>query len=156
MLGIEIPGFKRLFLANLVLDYNGTLACDGKMITGVGERLELLSDRLGVHVLSADTFGTAREELAKLPCRVSVISPENQAEVKGDYIGDLGPEECVAIGNGRNDRFMLKRAALGIALLQAEAASIEAVLAADILSRNILDALDLLLCPLRLTATLRA
>ena len=37
---IEIPGFKRLFLANLVLDYNGTLACDGKVITGVGERLE--------------------------------------------------------------------------------------------------------------------
>jgi len=116
MLGIEIPGFKRLFLANLVLDYNGTLACDGKVITGVGERLELLSDRLQVHVLTADTFGSAREELAKLPCRVSVISPENQAE----------------------------------------AASIEAVLAAEILSRNILDALDLLLCPLRLTATLRA
>ena len=156
MLGIEIPGFKRLFLANLVLDYNGTLACDGKVITGVGERLELLSDRLQVHVLTADTFGGAKEELAKLPCRVSVISPENQAEVKGDYIGDLGPEECVAIGNGRNDRFMLKRAALGIALLQAEAASIEALLAADILSRNILDALDLLLYPLRLTATLRA
>jgi soluble P-type ATPase len=155
MLGIEIPGFKRLFLANLVLDYNGTLACDGKVITGVGERLELLSDRLQVHVLTADTFGSAKEELAKLPCRVSVISSENQAEAKGDYIGDLGPEECVAIGNGRNDRFMLKRAALGIALLQAEAASMEALLAADILSRNILDALDLLLYPLRLTATLR-
>ncbi len=156
MLGIEIPGFKRLLLANLVLDYNGTLACDGKLITGVGERLELLSDRLQVHVLTADTFGSAREELAKLPCRVSVISQENQAEAKGNYIGDLGPEECVAIGNGRNDRFMLKRAALGIAVLQDEAASTEAVLAADILSRNILDALDLLLHPLRLTATLRA
>ena len=156
MLGIEIPGFKRLLLANLVLDYNGTLACDGKVITGVGERLELLSDRLQVHVLTADTFGSAREELAELPCRVSVISRENQAEAKGNYIGDLGSEECVAIGNGRNDRFMLKRAALGIALLQAEAASVEAVLAADIVSRNILDALDLLLHPLRLTATLRA
>jgi len=45
---------------------------------------------------------------------------------------------------------------LGIAVLQAEAASTEAVLAADILSRSILDALDLLLHPLRLTATLRA
>jgi soluble P-type ATPase len=156
MLGIEIPGFKRLFLTNLVLDYNGTLACDGKVIAGVGKRLELLSDRLQVHVLTADTFASAREELAKLPCTVSVIPLENQAETKGDYIRDLGPEKCVAIGNGRNDRFMLKRAALGIALLQTEAASVEAVLAADILSSNILDALDLLLCPLRLTATLRA
>ena len=155
MLEIEIPGFKRLFLTNLVLDYNGTLACDGKVITGVGERLELLSDRLQVHVLTADTFGSAREELAKLSCRVSVISPETQAEAKGDYIGNLGPEECVAVGNGRNDRIMLKRAALGIALLQAEGASVEALLAADIVSRSILDALDLLLYPLRLTATLR-
>ena len=42
MLEIEIPGFKRLFLANLVLDYNGTMACDGKLIAGVGERLKLL------------------------------------------------------------------------------------------------------------------
>jgi hypothetical protein len=29
MIEIDIPGYKKLQLKNLVLDYNGTLACDG-------------------------------------------------------------------------------------------------------------------------------
>ena len=155
MLEIEIPGFKRLSLSNLVLDYNGTLACDGNLIAGVRERLELLSKRLGIYVLTEDTFGGVGKELAALPCRVSVIPPQNQALAKAETIRDLGPERCVAIGNGRNDQAMLKEAALGIAVVQTEGASIEAVLSADVLSRNIIEALDLLLNPLRLTATLR-
>ncbi|MFZ0928058.1 MAG: ATPase P [Syntrophobacteraceae bacterium] len=156
MLKIEIPGFKRLSLSNLVLDYNGTLACDGNLIAGVRERLELLSKRLGLHVLTADTFGSVGKELALLPCRVSVIPRQNQVLAKAEYIRGLGPEGCVAIGNGRNDQAMLKEAALGIAVVQTEGASVEAVLSADVLSRNIIEALDLLINPLRLTATLRA
>jgi soluble P-type ATPase len=155
MLEVEIPGRKCLSLANLVLDYNGTLACHGKVIIGVAERLVLLAQRLQVHVLAADTFGSVSKELAELPCRVSVIPQENQAEAKAEYIRDLGPEGCVAIGNGTNDQAMLKEAALGIAVVQAEGASIEAVLSADVLSRNVIEALDLLLNPLRLVATLR-
>lgn len=155
MLEVEIPGRKPLSLSDLVLDYNGTLAFDGKIITGVAERLVSLAERLEVHVLTADTFGSAGEELADLPCRVSVIPKENQAAAKAEYIRRLGPEECVAIGNGRNDAAMLKEAAVGIAVVQAEGASIEAVFSADVLSRNVIEALDLLLNPLRLTATLR-
>ncbi len=155
MLEIEIPGYKRLSLSNLVLDYNGTLACNGKLITGVAQRLVLLAGRVQVHVLTADTFGSVCKELAELPCRVSVIPRENQAAAKAEYIRCLGPEGCVAIGNGSNDWAMLKEAALGIAVVQEEGASIEAVLSADLLSRNVIEALDLLLNPLRLTATLR-
>ncbi|MEM5788443.1 MAG: ATPase P [Syntrophobacteraceae bacterium] len=155
MLEIAIPGYKHFSLRHLVLDYNGTLACDGKLIAGVGERLELLSKHLGIHVLTADTFGGVAGELSGLPCRLSVIPKQEQAVAKAAYVGDLGTESCAAIGNGSNDRMMLKEAALGIALVQAEGASIEAVLAADVLSRNIGEALDLLLNPLRLTATLR-
>lgn len=51
------------------------------------------------------------------------------------------------MGNGRNDRLMLKNAALGVAVIQAEGGAIDAVLAADIVVGNILDALDLLLHP---------
>jgi soluble P-type ATPase len=62
----------------------------------------------------------------------------------------------VALGNGRNDRLMLKEAALGIALLQAEGAAVEALLAADVVAPDILVALDLLLAPDGLIATLRS
>jgi len=38
VLAIDIPGYKELRLAYMVLDYNGTLACDGELIDGVAER----------------------------------------------------------------------------------------------------------------------
>jgi soluble P-type ATPase len=156
MLEVRIPGRKSLHLSHLVLDYNGTLACDGRMIQGVRESLETLAQSLGIHVLTADTFGTVQAELSGIPCRLAVISEENQAEAKFHYVEHLGAGQSVCIGNGCNDRLMLKVAALGIAVVQAEGAAIEAVLGADVLTCNILDALDLLLRPLRLAATLRS
>lgn len=155
MLDILIPGYTPLHLSHLVLDYNGTLACDGKLIEGVRERLEVLSRSLEIHVLTADTFGSVREALSGLPCRFAVIPLEDQAQAKEEYVRKLGLEHSACIGNGRNDRLMLKKAALGIAVVQTEGSSVEALLAADTVTAGILDALDLLLHPLRLTATLR-
>jgi len=60
MITIDIPGYKKLKLAHLVLDYNGTLACDGKMITGVKKCLTALAKPLKIHVITADTFGKAK------------------------------------------------------------------------------------------------
>ena len=156
MLEICIPGYVPLRFSHLVLDYNGTLACDGRLIEGVRERLEALSSSFEIHVLTADTFGSVREALSGLPCRLAVIPMEDQAQAKEEYVRKLGFEHSVCIGNGRNDRLMLKKAALGIAVVQAEGGSVEALLVADVMSTGILDALDLLLHPLRLTATLRS
>jgi soluble P-type ATPase len=156
MIEIDIPGFKSLRILHLVLDYNGTLACDGKVMDGVVERLKALAELVDVHVLTADTFGSVEKELSQIPCTISVIPKEDQAEAKADYVRRLGSDRCVTIGNGRNDRIMLKDAALGIAVVQVEGASAEAVLAADIISSNIIEALDLLIHSLRLTATLRS
>jgi soluble P-type ATPase len=157
MLELRIPGHKPLNLFYLVLDYNGTIACDGRIIQGVKERLELLARSLEVHILTADTFGSAQKELSGVPFRLTVIPRENQAEeAKRDYVEKLGREHSVCIGNGRNDRLMLKEAALGIAVIQVEGAAVAAILEADIVTFSILDALDLLLHPLRLSATLRS
>jgi soluble P-type ATPase len=60
------------------------------------------------------------------------------------------------VGNGRNDRLMLKAAALGIAVLQKEGAAASALAAADLVLPNITDALDALEHPLRLIASLRS
>jgi soluble P-type ATPase len=64
MLEIVIPGDRTLGLQHLVLDYNGTLACDGELLAGVKPRLDDLSRHLDIHVLTADTFGKARTALA--------------------------------------------------------------------------------------------
>jgi len=156
MIEIKVPGYGQLHISHLVLDYNGTLARDGKLIDGVRERLTRLAGGLEIHVLTADTFGSVAGELSGVPCSVSVIPVDDQAGAKAGYLRKLGADKAVAIGNGRNDRMMLKEAALGIATVQTEGASLEAVLAADIASLSIVDALDLLIHPLRLTATLRS
>ena len=44
MIHIDIPGRFTLEIENLVLDYNGTVAEDGKLINGVVERLMKLKD----------------------------------------------------------------------------------------------------------------
>ena len=156
MIEISIPGYGELRLAHLVLDYNGTLAVDGRLLFGVRERLERLADRLTIHVITADTFGKAADYLAGVPCQLDILPPDDQVQAKREFVRELGAEQCVCVGNGRNDRLMLKEAALGIAVLQDEGTAVATLTAADVAAPDIQSALELLMRPLRLTATLRA
>ena len=156
MLEFDIPGFGKLTLAHLVLDYNGTIACDGKLLPGVKQALRALAQKLAIHVLTADTFGSAHSFLAGIPCKVSIIDNQDQEIGKLDYVRKIGAAQTVCIGNGRNDRLMLQAAALGIAVVLEEGAAAPTVMAADIVCTRIVAALDLLRNPLRLTATLRS
>lgn len=155
MLQIDIPDFAPLRLEHLVLDYNGTLALDGELLPGVKERLERLALQLAIHVVTGDTFGKARSGLAGVACEVSILPPHAQSEAKRAYVERLGTSACVSIGNGRNDRLMLEAAALAIAVAQREGAYAETLMAADVVTPSIHDALDLLIHPQRLVATLR-
>lgn len=155
MIEIDIPGYEKLHLEHVVLDYNGTMAVDGKLIPGVKERLLDLAKKLKVHVLTADTFGRVVKELSDVPCKVYILRSGYEDIGKMNYVKELSTCNCVVIGNGRNDAMMLKSAALGIAVIQEEGASIQAITAADIVTTSILFALDLLANPLRIKATLR-
>ncbi len=155
MLCIDIPGGAPLRLEHLVLDFNGTLACDGAVLAGVAERLQQLSDSMRIHVVTADTFGRARAELAGFPCQLLVLDLQEQTRAKQDYVQRLGADNTVCIGNGRNDALMMQAAALAIAVVQSEGAAVSTLCAADVVARDVTEALDLLLRPQRLTATLR-
>jgi len=155
MIEIKIPGSTNLQIGHLVLDYNGTLALDGELLEGVIERMERLLPHLQMHVITADTHGTVKMKLKGLPCSLHIIGPREQDRQKDAYVRSLGAEKVAAIGNGRNDCLMLKTAALGFALIQEEGGSVTAILQADIVCTDILNAFDLLLKPSRLKATLR-
>lgn len=155
MIEVAIPGFGKLALRHLVLDFNGTLALDGKLRRQTRERLAELAQTLRLHVVTADTFGRARGALMGLEYGLELLPAQWQAERKREYVSRLGRDSVVAIGNGRNDRLMLGAAALGIAVTGGEGASAETIAAADIVVTDIAAALDLLTHPLRLVATLR-
>ena len=73
MIKITIPGYKILELKHLVLDYNGTLACDGQILEGVKESLEILVNNIQIHVVTADTFGMAASALKDIPCKLQKL-----------------------------------------------------------------------------------
>ncbi len=159
MLHIKIPGYGNLRLEYLILDFNGTLACDGSLIPGVEERLKELAENLQLRVVTADTFGTVQAQMASLPCEVVVLDKENAKEgedhLKLALLQELGPARCIFIGNGRNDRLAVKAAAIGIAVCDSECAAPATLYNADIAAPGIIAALDILLNSKRLIATLR-
>ena len=155
MFKVEIPGSNPLLLHNLVLDMNGTLTCDGRLMKGVAERLSLIKEKLEVFLLTADTFGTASQVSEELNINLKIVDRNHGASDKLALVEELGAEHTVAIGNGNNDHLMLKRAALSIAVIGPEGCSALALSSSKIICLSILDALDLLIYPSRLIATLR-
>ena len=156
MIDIVVPGYKKLALAHVVLDYNGTLARDGQLLDGVRTSLSKVGECLELHIVTADTFGLAKSGMKGVRCKLSVLTQECQAEAKRQYVRNLGSSQTVAIGNGRNDQLMVKEAALGIVVLEREGTAVETILAADIVCGSALEAIELLLNPKRLVATLRS
>lgn len=154
-LNIAIPGRPPLRLQHLILDYNGTIAYDGLLLPELIPQLNKLAQHLTIHVVTADTHGSAARQVETFPCRLAIIPGDEQIVAKQHYLQQLSPEHCVAIGNGVNDQLLLRDAALGIAVMQQEGVATPSLLAADIAIGSCSSALDLLLNPKLLIATLR-
>ncbi len=152
MISITIPGREKLQLTDAVFDVNGTLAVDGALLAGVAERLQMLSEHLSLHILTAGTHGNLAELERALDIPLRIIST---GEDKARFVQELGPEHVIAFGNGSNDAAMLRLAAVGVAVIAGEGVSLLALRAADILAHGPLDAIDLVLHPKRLIATMR-
>jgi soluble P-type ATPase len=155
MFELDIPGFGAVRLKHLVSDFTGTLSVDGKLFPGAKEQLNKISGFLDIHILTADTFGMAKNELQGIDCEVIILEGENHDIQKEEFVQTLGTDTVVALGNGKNDRKMLKASRVGIAVCLNEGCAVDAITSADILVTSTTDALDLLLNRKRLKATLR-
>ena len=116
MLSIDIPGFGQIKIEHVVFDYNGTIAKDGKLIKGVREGIAKFSNQIKFHVITADTFGFVKKQLEDIDAVLTIISNDRQDQKKLDYITTLGVAHTICVGNGANDRMMLKEAGIGIAI----------------------------------------
>jgi len=150
---LTVPGRADLVLHRLLMDVNGTLTRNGRLLDGVQPRVETLRAALDLRLLSADTFGTL-DDVASALGGVEVTRVSSGAD-KAALAHDLGADTCVALGNGANDEQMLATVALGIGVLGPEGAAPQTLAAADVVTASAQDALDLLLEPRALAATLR-
>jgi P-type E1-E2 ATPase len=157
MIELSIPGFNEsIQLHYLLLDFNGTLAIDGKLIEGVKKKLIALSQKIEIHILTGDTHGTVSNQLKEVTCKLVILPAKDQQLEKEKYITTLPSGSVISIGNGRNDKLMLKHSAIGIIVIERECAAIETLSEADIICTDIHAALDMIDNPLRLTSTLRS
>ena len=156
MITIEIPGRERpLELSALVLDYNGTIARDGELLPEAAERICALSGMLDVYVLTADTYGNVEKQCAGMDVKVKTFPREGAAFCKEAIVRELGSGVCT-VGNGFNDILMFDAADLAVAVMEREGVCAALISHADVLVTSPADALDLLLKPDRLRATLRS
>ncbi len=144
-----------LDLRYLLLDYTGTLSEHGKLIGCVEDKLKTLPNKLErILVLTADTFGTAKKELKDLPVEVIILKhPTSKGKLR--IVNALGPEHCVAIGNGNNDIEMLKASKLSFAVINGDGCNAKLISHADLVFRSICDALEALIDPRIIISLLR-
>jgi soluble P-type ATPase len=149
---ITIPQRGTIELLHAVFDINGTLSVDGVAIPGVADRLKALSEHLNIHLLTAGTHGNIAELEQTLGFPLRLI---HRGEEKMRHVQNLGPSNVIAFGNGVNDASMLRLAVIGVAVITPEGLAPRTLQNADVIAYGPTNAIDLLLKPNRLIATLR-
>ena len=153
MKAINIPGFGNLEIKRIILDLNGTIAIDGKLISGVKSRIKKLK-KIGceVFLFTGDTHGNSAVLAKKLGIKVKIA--KNSKE-KASKAAKLNSRKCVTIGNGKIDHKLFKAVALSVLVIQKEGANTKALMNSDVITTSICYALDLFIYEKRLIATLR-
>lgn len=154
MLEYDIPGREKLLIENLCLDYNGTIANNGELISGVKEKILELKDKINIYVLTADTYHTVEKQCEDLGVIVKTFDKVGAALCKEEIIQSLG-KNTASFGNGFNDIQMFDKSILSIAVIEKEGLCSKLITHSDIVVYSILDAFDLLINKNKLKATLR-
>lgn len=150
----DIPGHDKLEIKTVILDLNGTLSVGGQIVDGSKERLAKLKE-LGFRIVlfTGNTRNDADAICEQLGIEWRLA---NNAVDKMNLAKEFEPSTCASIGNGLIDLELMKSVALRIVTLQAEGAHVQTMLNSDIVVPTFIDALDLLIDPQRLVATLRS
>jgi len=157
-IAIDIPGFGPRHIKTVISDYTGTHSYGGTVRPAVKKRLRALAKLVDLHIVTADSFGTADRELRGIAEPYHLRTSAHDVE-KETYARRFEAPHVAAFGNGNNDRLMLKAVkegkGLAVAVDNGEGCALDAVLNADLFIVGAANALDLLLDPVRCKATLR-
>jgi soluble P-type ATPase len=154
MITILRSGQEPLEIDFILLDFEGTLASDRRVHPKAKDRINLLSKRTKIYILTKEEKILMEEVFKKVKAEIIYLMEGEASQQKLDLLRQLGASRTVAIGNGVDDVPMIEEAGLGISVMGKEGTFSETMKKADVVFMNILDALDFLLKPLRPKATL--
>ncbi len=154
MISIERPGQNNLEIEFILIDFEGTLASDRRVHPKAKDKINLLSKRAQIYILTKGEKEPVEERLRKVKAEITYLAEAGASQQKLDLLRRLGASGTVAIGNGMDDALMIEEAGFGICIMSKEGTFSETMKKADLVFTDILDALDFLLKPLRQKATL--
>ncbi|MBS3168274.1 HAD hydrolase family protein [Candidatus Woesearchaeota archaeon] len=142
-----------LNIDTLVLDLNGTLTTNGKLLKGTKEKINKLK-KLDYNIIlftgNQRKNGNEICSLLGIKCIIAETSKDKEKEMK-----KLNIKTCASIGNARIDIPTFKYSRLAIATLQSEGIHKDIIKYVDIIVPSINDALDLFINKDSLIATLK-
>ena len=154
MILIQRPGQDSLEIEFILIDFEGTLASDGRVHPKAKDKINLLSKRTRIYIVVKTGRERADEALRKVKAEIVYLTEGESSRRKAEVLQQIGPARTAVIGNGVDDALIVEEAALGICVIGKEGALGETIKKADVVVCDILDALDFLLKPLRQKATL--
>lgn len=156
MLEIIIPGREKMMIENIVFDFNGTLAVDGKVSETIKEMIIDINKFLNVFILTADIYGTVNKQCESLGVSIKTFPQENTGIEKKKIVQKLGKLKTITIGNGFNDILMMEDSILSIGVIGKEGACSKLLTSSDIIVSDIIDVFHLINNKDRIRATLRS
>jgi soluble P-type ATPase len=154
MILIQRPGQEPLEIEFIVLDFEGTLATDGRVHPKAKDKINLLAKRTKIYILTTREKEKVDAILRNVNAEIIYLRDTEASRGKTNLLQQLGADRVVAIGNGTGDGAMIEQAGLGMGVMNREGSSGEVIAKADVVFMSIVDALDFLLKPLRQKATL--
>jgi soluble P-type ATPase len=154
MIFIQRPGQDPLEIEFILIDFEGTLASDRRVHPKAKDKINLLSKRTKIYILTKEDKEVVEESLRRVKAEIFCSTEGETSQRKLDLLHQMGATKTVVIGNGLDDAPMMEEAGLSMCVISKEGASAETVKKADIVVSNVIDALDFLLKPLRQKATL--
>jgi len=154
MISIQRPGMENLDIHFVLIDFEGTLAMDGRVHPKAKDKVNLLSKRATLYILTKSNREKVEETLRKMKVEILYVTEGDSSQQKLKVLQRLGPHQTAVIGNGLDDVRIMEQAGLGMCVIGKEGSSAEALAKADLVVTHVLDALDFLLKPMRQRATL--
>jgi len=154
MIYIQQPGQEPLEIDFILFDFEGTLASDRRVHPKAKDKINLLSKRTKIYILTKEENERVEEILKKVDAEIVHLTEGESSARKMDFLRRLGATRTVVVGNGADDGLVMEEAGFSLCIIGKEGASSGAIKNAHVVFTDILDALDFLLKPLRQKATL--
>ncbi len=154
MIRIERPGQSPLDIDFILLDFEGTLATNRRVHPKTKAKINLLSKRTSIYILTIQQKEVIEERLKKIKAEIFCLVEGIASSRKLELLRQLGATRCAVIGNNVSSAELMKEAGIGICVIGREGSSTRALNHAEVIFSDILDALDFLLKPLRQKSTL--